>query len=324
MDDLRLDLIPLVKRLALSRNEKHPWAQMSDMDFFRSAGLYEENKMTGEKGFNLAGILLFGRDDVICSCTVGAITDCLLRKENLDRYDDRLIVETNLIEAFDRIYEFIEKHTLDRFFIIGNQNVSVRSHIAREIVSNILAHREYTSSYRARLIIEQNRIITDNWSRPQFEGRIDPDDFTPHSKNPILAKFFVNIGRADELGSGVRNLYKYTDIYTGGAEPELIEGNVFKMIVPLVNLSNKEVMIGFDTDTVVDGKFGEKFGEKQTKEKIIKIMQEEPTASAKTIGKMIEITTRAVEKNIRELKAVGLIERVGAAKGGYWVVKQKK
>jgi predicted HTH transcriptional regulator len=47
--------------------------------------------------------------------------------------------------------------------------------------------------------------------------------------NPLLAHFFVNIGRADQLGSGVRNLYRYTKIYSGG-EPELIEGDIFKTI----------------------------------------------------------------------------------------------
>ena len=32
-------------------------------------------------------------------------------------------------------------------------------------------------------------------------------DFTPYPKNPITARFFKEIGLADELGSGVRNLY---------------------------------------------------------------------------------------------------------------------
>jgi hypothetical protein len=54
------------------------------------------------------------------------------------------------------------------------------------------------------------------------------------SKNPITARFFVNIGYADELGSGMRNLYRYTRIYTNGAEPELIEGDIFRTIIPLV------------------------------------------------------------------------------------------
>ena len=316
MDDMRLDLIPKAKRLALSRNEKHLWEHLSDMEFFRSAGLYEDDKMTGKKGFNLAGVLLFGKDEVIQSCAAGAVTDCLLRRENLDRYDDRLIVATNLIEAFDQIFGFIEKHTLDRFFLIGTQSVSVRSHIAREIVSNLLVHREYSSSYRSRLIIEQDRIVTDNWSRPQFEGHIDPFDFTPHSKNPILAKFFVNIGRADELGSGVRNLYKYTKIYTGGAEPELIEGNVFKTIVPLVNV-NGQVLD--QTKKVLD----------QTKKNenlsvtdlaIIEYLKLNPSASQKEIATEIGKSLNTVKACTTKLQLLGTLKREGGKKGGRWVV----
>jgi len=58
-------------------------------------------------------------------------------------------------------------------------------------------------------------------------------------KNPIIARFFMNIGRADQLGSGIRNLYKYTKLYSGG-EPELIEGDIFKTIIPLVSTGEKQ------------------------------------------------------------------------------------
>jgi len=54
----------------------------------------------------------------------------------------------------------------------------------------------------------------------------------PFPRNPILARFFINIGRADILGSSVKNLYKYTKIYSGGV-PELIDGDVIRTIVPL-------------------------------------------------------------------------------------------
>ena len=75
-------------------------------------------------------------------------------------------------------------------------------------------------------------IVTENWSLPKTPGRIDPNNFAPYPKNPLIAQFFVNIGRADVLGSGVRNLYQYTKIYSGG-EPELIDGDIFRTIVPL-------------------------------------------------------------------------------------------
>ena len=53
---------------------------------------------------------------------------------------------------------------------------------------------------------------------------------SPSTKNPVIARFFREIGRADELGSGVRKLMKYGKSY-GGSDPELIEGDVFRMIV---------------------------------------------------------------------------------------------
>ena len=234
MDDMRLELIPRVKKMAVGRLSDHPWRDMDEMELFRSAGLYEDDKRTGKKGFNLAGILLFGKDEVVRSCAPGIVTDALLRKDNIDRYDDRCYVETNIIEAYDYLFDFISKHTNDPFVLIGDQNVSVRSWIARELVSNLLVHREYSKSFHARLIIERERIYTENWNRSNEFGRIDPDNFTPQAKNPIIARFFMNIGRADQLGSGIRNLYKYTKLYSGG-EPELIEGDIFKTIIPLVS-----------------------------------------------------------------------------------------
>ena len=58
------------------------------------------------------------------------------------------------------------------------------------------------------------------------------DDIEPNPKNPIIAAFFGNIGYADQLGSGVRNLFKYSEVYSG-KEPEFVEGDVFRIIVPL-------------------------------------------------------------------------------------------
>jgi ATP-dependent DNA helicase RecG len=232
-------LMPQIRQLALSRNEKHPWAKLSDREIMQSAGLYQTDHITGKSGYTLAAILLFGSDPIIRSCLPGYVTDCILRRENLDRYDDRIMVSCNLIDAFDKIMDFIAKHTLDKFCMEGVQSVSMRTKIARELVSNIIVHREYTSTFPAKVVIERNRIVTENWCMPKRPGKLDPNTFTPQPKNPLLANFFINIGYADALGSGVRNLYKYTRIYSGG-EPELIEGDVFRTVVPL-NLSDISV-----------------------------------------------------------------------------------
>ena len=59
---------------------------------------------TGEKCFNLAAVLLLGKDDVIGSICPAYKTDALVRKVNFDRYDDREIIQTNLVESYDSKY----------------------------------------------------------------------------------------------------------------------------------------------------------------------------------------------------------------------------
>lgn len=82
------------------------------------------------------------------------------------------------------------------------------------------------------MVIEQDRMFTENANKAVNMGIITPQNLRPFSKNPIIANFFHQIGRADELGSGVRNLYHYVRIYSG-ADPIFDEGDVFRLTVPL-------------------------------------------------------------------------------------------
>jgi ATP-dependent DNA helicase RecG len=194
--------------------------------------LYSKNYQTNEEGITLAGILLFGKEKTILSVVPHYKTDLILRRENLDRYDDRDDVRVNLIDSFERIIAFGEKYLPDPFYLEGTQRISVRNKILREIASNILMHREFTSAFPAKFIIEKNQIRTENANKPYGHGKINLKDFSPYPKNPTIARVFKEIGFADELGSGVRNLTKYVKIYSNST-PELIEEDIFKIIIPL-------------------------------------------------------------------------------------------
>ena len=74
------------------------------------------------------------------------------------------------------------------------------------------------------------RVTTYNANRPHGFGVLDPETFAPYPKNPVIGAFFREIDRADELGSGMRNMMQYGRKY-GGADPQLIEGDVFRMII---------------------------------------------------------------------------------------------
>lgn len=287
-DDLRMDLMPKVRRLVENKNTEHEWLKMSDHEIMVSAGLYEKDFVTGEQGYNLAAIMLFGKDEVIRSCVPGYITDALYRVENTDRYDDRLRVTTNLIDSYEKLMEFVAKHTSDKFCLIDNVNTSVRDMIAREVVANILVHRDFSSSFPAKLIIEKNWLYTENWCRPRRHGNITSKEFTPYPKNPLIANFFTTIGRSDTLGSGVRNLYKYTPIYAGGGEPELYEDDVFKISIPLnIEASNE---------------LASKVGLSEREEAIYNIIIENPSISVDEIAEKFEVTRRTILRDVQELK----------------------
>lgn len=223
---------------------------MSNEQVIRSAGLVLKDRSSGKEGLTLAAILLFGTDQLIMSVLPQHKTDAIFRVFNTDRYDDRDVVITNLIESYDRLIAFGQKHLNDTFHLDGIQSVSARDHILREIVSNLLVHRDFSNAYVAKLVIEKQRVFTENANLSHGHGALNLASFEPYPKNPPISKVFREIGLADELGSGMRNTYKYTKMYSG-AEPEFIEGDIFRIIIPLSEVVTATV--GPSSLTVSDG-----------------------------------------------------------------------
>ncbi len=232
LKDMRTDLIARCRKQASVFREGHPWSGMDDLGLLKSAQLYQTDPETGKSGITLAGILLLGKDTLILSTIPHHRTDLILRKVNLNRYDDRDIVETNLIESYERIMAFVAKHLPDPFYLEGDTRISIRDSIFREVASNILIHREYMNPFPAKFIIESTQVRTENSNKPHGFGAINPTSFTPFPKNPVIARFFRQIGRADELGSGLRNMMKYGKKY-GNKLPQLIEGGIFQITISI-------------------------------------------------------------------------------------------
>lgn len=231
MGDLRHELIDHARKMAAARRPGHPWQGLDDEQLLRSAQLIVKDYTTGQEGLTLAAGLLFGRDDVIGSLCPAYKTDAVVRLRDVDRYDDRLVVRTNLIDAYTALMGFCERHLLDPFALEDGARLSVRGIVCRELVSNLLIHREFTSPYPAKLTIDREGLHTENASRAFFEGSITLKDFSPMPKNPSIANVFTQIGLAEELGSGTRNLFRYSRLFMG-ADPSLVDGNTFRAMIP--------------------------------------------------------------------------------------------
>ena len=292
MSDLRLDLLPKIRQMAKNHaGGNHPWEHMSDFELLQSAGLYGTDIATGEKGFNLATVMLLGKDEIILNACPAYETDALVRKVNVDRYDDREIVKTNLIDSYDLLMDFARKHLPDKFFLEDDINVSLRNKLAREMVGNTLMHREFTSTYKAKFVIEKDRMYVENASRASRQGAITPENLEPNPKNPIIASFFRTIGRADHLGSGVRNLYKYSKYYSG-EDPSFMEGDVFRIVVPL----NDAYSFDFGLKVPIDDKSADKSADRVPIDNIEETLSEQQRQIMQYVNQNDMITSSKVEE----------------------------
>ena len=278
MEDLRLDLLPKIRIMAQNHaGGQHPWTTMDDQELLKSAGLYGRDIVTGEEGFNLAAIMLLGKDDVILNVAPTYVTDALVRKVNVDRYDDREIIKTNLIESYSQLLDFGRKNLPDKFFL------------------------------------------------------------EPNPKNPLIASFFRNIGYADQLGSGVRKLFKYSKYYSG-KDPLFVEDDVFRIIVPLDDAYSFDYGIEAGSSKVIESNNADKMPINADKmpinagktlvnslsaqqNSIIQFAKETGSIKSRQVEELLGVKQRRARRILGELVNMGILERQGVYKSTVYVLK---
>lgn len=168
----------------------------------------------------------------------------------------------------------------DLFVLDGIVNVNARDRILREIVSNTLAHGM---------------------------GALDLQKFEPFPKNPAISKVFREIGLADELGSGMRNTYKYTQLYSG-QNPLFEEGDIFRTIIPLKKIATQKV----DGGNVPQGR-----------DELIEFIKAQVRLNNKITRQSIAEGAGVSVKTIqRTLKEIDNLKYVGSGNSGHWELNE--
>lgn len=235
MADLDTGLFEKTRQMIRNFRSDHPWLLVSDEQMLKDSILWRKDFMTGEEGLTLAAALIFGKDTTIQSILPAYKVEAMVRIVNKDRWDDRINppIRTNLIDTYLALKEFINKHLPEKFYLEGDQRIDLRDKIFREVIGNVIVHREYTSAHSTEMIITNASVTFTNPNKSLFHGAIDPKGFNPYPKNPNIRKFFTAFGWTDEIGSGIRNTSKYLPLYSGGALPVFWESEVFKTELPL-------------------------------------------------------------------------------------------
>ena len=157
-----------------------------------------------------------------------------------------------------------------------------------------------------------------------FDNRVDisnpgglptnlpPADFGTKSvvRNPVLASLLLRADYIEKIGTGIARIREAVD--------GLGKGTVSFTFTTFFTVSfsrEEKAKLG---EKLGDG-LGEKLGENQ--KKIIHIIKTNPFITIPNISKKLEISTTAVENNIKKLKLLGKIKRIGPDKGGHGEVQ---
>ncbi len=122
-----------------------------------------------------------------------------------------------------------------------DQRISLREKIFREVVVNFLVHREYTSGVPGRCILYKDRAEFANPCIPHHIGLMTLKNLVPRQKNPLISKFFIQLGWVEEIGSGFVTVNKYIGRYAEGGRAEFYEDDIFRTIVYFSNVPSGQV-----------------------------------------------------------------------------------
>jgi ATP-dependent DNA helicase RecG len=296
-------LVKKTRNIIKDNRFNHPWSELDDRDFFVSSGLYRYDLSTNQEGFTLAALLLFGKEEHIISAIPHYKTDIVVIKDDINRYEDRLTLRCNLIDSVDALMGFVEKYLPDKFYLEGIRRISLRDIIFREIIVNMLIHREFTNAFPATIFIRRDFVEIKNANKTHNYGSLFPGNFEPFPKNPNIAKMFTQLGFSEELGTGIKKVYQYIEDYTGKTNVEFIEKDIFSVKVPLPSPINTD-KTPINTDKMLIN----------NEDKIIEYLNNEVYVTNSIAQKITGLSANGIKSLFKRLVIKEILEKVGDKK----------
>ncbi|MFK5879874.1 MAG: ATP-binding protein [Flavobacteriaceae bacterium] len=238
---------------------------------------------------------------------------------------DSLSLDTDLFSETEQLILFIKKHLMVEYIITDTQLPRIERYdypldAIREIVVNMIVHRDYRDSSASIIKIYDDRIEFFNPGKlvggNTLKGLLT-NNYTSKSRNKLIAKAFKEVGLIERYGSGIKRILNICFDY-GVIAPifeEIHEG--FKVVLFKEKLNVVDNVVDDVVDNVVDDTI------KERRKKIIKIIEGNNRLTAKAIAKVLGTTERTIQRDLKKMKELEQIERIGADNTGYWQIINK-
>ena len=234
------------------------------------------------------------------------------------------VVEGDLFTQVDRTMDLLyTKYTRALISYDGVYRVEtfpVPREAMREAVINAIIHRDYASPATIQIRVYDDRIsiwnathLAPDWAADQLAVE---HSSRPH--NPRVAYVFFRAGMIEAWGRRIRWIVDLCHKVGNPTPTWTLEarGNGLWVRFPFsaaYQAADSAARGSADQDTT-------QTTQKTTRDRILDYLRAEPELTRRELAERVGVTPDGVKYHLRELKAAGVLRRVGSDRAGYWEV----
>ncbi len=218
MDDIDIESVQQYRRLFAIAKPDHPWLAESDFELIRKLGGYRKDRATGEEGFTLAGLLMFGKSAAITDneCCPNFFPDYQekLSDDPDERWSNRICPdgtwEGNLFQFYKLVLPRLQAVLPKPFRLEDNiRKDETPAHVAvREALINFIVHADYSENASLIARLYKNCMVFSNPGTMLISKQQYYHGGDSVCRNKALQTMFLMLGTAEKAGSGVDKILK--------------------------------------------------------------------------------------------------------------------
>ena len=327
--DLDMDTVAAYRNRFSAVKPGHVWTDLPALEFLERIGAFGKNREDGSKGMRLAGLLMFGRAEVIRDAFPNYMVDYQERPEakTEKRWVDRLVPDGswsgNVYDFFRKVYQKLTAELKVPFQLQGGQRIEdTPVHEAlREALVNTLIHADFSGRVSVLVV-----------KRPDMFGFRNPGLMrvplaqavlggTSDCRNRRLQTMFQLVGYGDHAGSGLPKIYHN---WSGQhwRRPVLYEQREPEQTLMELRMTS---LLPADAVAELEAHLGEKFASLPAQERLVLVTA--ATEGEVHHGRLREISTdhsSDITKMLGRLVRDGLLVSIGVGRGMRYLLPWQK
>jgi ATP-dependent DNA helicase RecG len=194
----------------------HVWSDLPMAEFLERIGAWGKNREENFSGLRLAGLLMFGRAEVIRDALPHYMVDYQERPEAKaeKRWIDRIVPDGswsgNVYDFFRRVYQKLTADLKVPFQLVDGQRVDdTPVHEAlREALTNTLIHADFSGRVSVLVVKRPDMFGFRNPGLMRMPPEVAVMGGNSDCRNRRLQTMFQLVGYGDHAGSGLPKIYK--------------------------------------------------------------------------------------------------------------------